>query len=1247
MFTPKKTDEFPIIYENINFENNLIRFIDVDINDGSIYFYFEINGEQYQDPYSYYSYNRLVLNEIGIRFEPLELTFPIGSQVVFTISVRIVNKVQDLSKEKETLTFSERVKIFSGGKDNLENNRAIIYKNTLRESARLIESNKTIDEDNNDKKNKNDINGLTQDEQNNYAPSNNEMNENKEKKDDISEVTQQINSKQEINAKEDNIGNQNAQESHIDKIENNEMSLKDKETKYYFQEKNKPLDDNEVKNGIQIEKIYTQESNVDKEENNEISLNVKEKKEENLQTSELVNKEISQPKKESENKVKLEPSRTMMEPNDKNINNIKQNANTDMLKLEDRNLTFIKKMSVPMISPQLLNQLDDEEIEDEKEFVLEGITYDKYLSKLKSENKKEHESGRESFCEGFFIASFPQKEGQVIENSQSFPSSCGHEECSMLPAMKPEIICRYPLEDTKTLELNNLAATICFPTGIKVCYNEENPSMINDYVTPITNQKGERYYMVTYHFYHKMTSDIYSKIYEMHPLKHHLMKFADSYLNMSDKEMNKKITKKIEEDLSKAQELGFREYVYVPYCICLISKYRYINEMKECLQSIYTMIINNSSEKGMDLNNLIMYLIHSVPIPENNTKVKFFIPYVPKGIDLICPKVKDISVMNTNMSNLLKCFSIDNLVIIFRLMLFEKKILFIDDDYTRLSLVTDSFISLLYPFPWVHTYIPIMSDQMIKYLETFLPFLNGINSSLMSLVKEIFLNNEVEDSEEVFLVYINLNKFRLGSSLISKSKKKYKYLQENVPALPSLMEKSLKSKLKKIKEVIEKPKNKKLNLSEIDLEIRNVFINMFVEMFHDYNKYMTFLDDDVVFNKNLFLEKISSNNDKHFYDEFIETQLFQQFTQNIVKDELKYFSEKAKNYSNKLGALKRASRYIFNKEKMYLIKPDYLQINGEKSVEIENKMKNKYINNNKGEEDTLDKQSNKIVSHINLIKDELYEDQNCYIYTLPEFIQRINLKRPKEKYESSKLVTRNDKMFNLFKNLSVKAVKTFGNRGNELSEKEKDAIKETIKDFTIKIFKSEEIQEDINQKKDLQNALNSYFGREVFVNLLTKNVNNIILLKDKPFHLLGILIYNSLLFVLNIEETDTIIEQVVKLVKSTKFFGKEKKGTTITLWDTYKSRIQGYSKVNQANFWNKWYDIEVTEQLNDFQKEKIMLKLCDIMIQLELNKSFMKNVIVGISEKEFGKDTEESKTILNLITEKLIKTQYKDKAKKK
>ena len=84
--------------------------------------------------------------------------------------------------------------------------------------------------------------------------------------------------------------------------------------------------------------------------------------------------------------------------------------------------------------------------------------------------------------------------------NESFPSPCKHEECSKLPVMKSQIIFRYPLRNTKTLELNNLAATICFTTGIKICYNEEfGRNIKKDYVTSMTNQKGERNFIMTYH----------------------------------------------------------------------------------------------------------------------------------------------------------------------------------------------------------------------------------------------------------------------------------------------------------------------------------------------------------------------------------------------------------------------------------------------------------------------------------------------------------------------------------------------------------------------------------------------------------------------------------------------------------------------------------------------------------------------------------------------------------------------------
>jgi hypothetical protein len=271
----------------------------------------------------------------------------------------------------------------------------------------------------------------------------------------------------------------------------------------------------------------------------------------------------------------------------------------------------------------------------------------------------------------------------------------------------------------------------------------------------------------------------------------------------------------IQETLKYCEELGFRDYVYIPYCLCLISKYPYITEMEKCLQSIYYLMVNQINNDNVELNKLIMFLIHSVPIPINrNGKLKFFVPYYNNGIEIACPKINDINI-NINVSMLFKWFSIDNIIIIIRLILFEKKLLFVDDNYERLSNVIDIFISLIYPFQWIHTYIPIMSEEMINYIETFLPFINGVHNSLLPMIKKLikesasevdnFSNSTNEDADNddfFFLIYITENKIGLSSEFKNKFRDEKKYIQDNIPSLPPSLEKDLFNKLKKIKNEI-------------------------------------------------------------------------------------------------------------------------------------------------------------------------------------------------------------------------------------------------------------------------------------------------------------------------------------------------------------------------------------------------------------------------------------------------------------
>ena len=883
------------------------------------------------------------------------------------------------------------------------------------------------------------------------------------------------------------------------------------------------------------------------------------------------------------------------------------------------------------------------------ELILESKNYEEYLSELKQKGIKE--STRETFCEGFFIASFPKKDGKVINNSEEkLLASCGHEECSKLPSMKPEIIMRYPLKDTKNLELNNLAATICFPTGIKCCYSEKSyPKIVEDYVTQITNQKGERYYMRTFHFYHKMLGIEFTKEYEMHPLKHQLMIFSDKYTVLSESEFTEEITNDIQNNLACFQELGFREYVYIPYCLCLISKYSYTKELESSLKTIYRIMAKDPKELYFDINELIMYLIHSIPIPIKHMRVKFYIPYTKEKMELLCPKIDDVS-MSSKLTILFRYLSVDNIILIFRLLLSERKILFIHDDYTELTSYTDSFISLLYPFKWVHTYIPIMSDQMLKYLQTFLPFLNGIHSSLMKFVEDVFKGGEIEESDEVFLIYIRKNKIDLSSSLNKKrGKTKFsKYVQYNVLPLP--FEKDLKKELKLIesslKSIKKDSKSYNKEISLLEARMRDAFVDGFVKIFSDYEKYIGILDDDVIFNKVLFMNNITK--DKTFYDEFIDCQLFQQFTQNILKNECSYFNNKIKEAKEKENLKKdkknkkKVHRESMNlKDNVYIVKPDYLGIKENDENLIEKALEEDY------KIEKLDKEKrNRILEKIYPIEPEKYINSKCIIYLTPEKKEIKNEEDNKNKLMPMKEAT-------ILKKIrfpsSILAE-------NELTEKQKDQIKDDIKDIVIKIFKSQ-IKEDTKAlKNEIFRLLDKSFGREFFISLISNNNNNIISLQEYSFNFLLTIIKGTLNTILKLEETEKIIEEIIILIKSTKFFQKEVKkekglkSTTkkqVTIYEIMKKEIQDYSKITQTNLWKKWYEQELKkeeEQEDNNTKEKILIKICLEMIDLEIPKTTVKNIIDNIN-KTIYENEKDFKMLQNKYLQIITTSQYISTAK--
>ena len=220
------------------------------------------------------------------------------------------------------------------------------------------------------------------------------------------------------------------------------------------------------------------------------------------------------------------------------VNNLKSdniNSNEQIKKLDKSKIKIFDSSKNPQNSNIASKAENSLYINDEQNIFLQG----KNISKSSSNNYNS-----DKFCECFFLASFPKENGKIIPNTESLPSDCEHDICSCLPAMEPNILYKYP-EDIKQLEINSLAASICFPNGIKLCYeeDEEKINMLKNYRSTLTNQGGQMYFIYTFHFYLKMANVEFINIYKMHPIKYQLTTYQDELGSTFTEEQGEDIVK--------------------------------------------------------------------------------------------------------------------------------------------------------------------------------------------------------------------------------------------------------------------------------------------------------------------------------------------------------------------------------------------------------------------------------------------------------------------------------------------------------------------------------------------------------------------------------------------------------------------------------------------------------------------------------------------------------------------------------
>ena len=443
---------------------------------------------------------------------------------------------------------------------------------------------------------------------------------------------------------------------------------------------------------------------------------------------------------------------------------------------------------------------------------------------------------------------------QYIKEKNSYGFSIERHKSPYAYKYLPEILDMYPKNENK----NPSIALFCFPDGVRITDKFETPKCFN---FVLTDELGERTYGSVIVFSQEINFGLRDR-------------FIPNY-SPDDKTF------------------------FVQKAICVLSYYPFYYNSLLFLKEIYN--ITEPQSKGIiPIERAICTFVDSLYIPSYDKLLRFTLNN--KNIDYYCiPNYGKIWDTNDKyLETLFRVLSYENIITAWEGLLLEKKLYIICSSKNTLSHIANALINLLFPFKWIHVYVPILPEQLKLFIESPVPLIIGI------------------------FFHIEINELPQDSLILNVNENRFENYRDKIPPLPQKLNKILMTKLLKLKEQykLDNPcyvDNYLINQDEaliylgpdtllfprIDTcEIRDAFYSVFLAMFKNYEKYFSYSTKvtgiEYTFLKNNFLKDHNSLEENSFLSLFSDTVLFSQFInafsveENNVNSSFAFFIESIK-----------------------------------------------------------------------------------------------------------------------------------------------------------------------------------------------------------------------------------------------------------------------------------------------------------------------------------------------------------------
>ncbi|XP_037370347.1 DENN domain-containing protein 2A isoform X1 [Talpa occidentalis] len=286
--------------------------------------------------------------------------------------------------------------------------------------------------------------------------------------------------------------------------------------------------------------------------------------------------------------------------------------------------------------------------------------------------------------------------------------------------------------------------------------------------------------------------------------------------------------------------------------------------------SLFSKILDEVEKRRGISPALVQPLMRSVmeaPFPAlgKTIMVKNFLPGSGTEVIELCRPL-DSRLEHVDFESLFSSLSIRHLLCVFASLLLERRVIFIADKLSTLSKCCHAMVAVIYPFAWQHTYIPVLPPAMIDIVCSPTPFLIGLLTSSLPLLRELPL-------EEVLVVDLVNNRF-------------LRQMDDEDSILPRKLQVALEHILEQRNDLASDQDEGPLDCkhgpesSPLNEVVSEAFVRFFVEIVGHYSLFLTAGErEERTLQREAFRKAVSSKSLRRFLEVFMETQTFRGFIQ--------------------------------------------------------------------------------------------------------------------------------------------------------------------------------------------------------------------------------------------------------------------------------------------------------------------------------------------------------------------------------